>query len=105
MGDAYSENPQRIRPTEDVKTSLFKRPKIVPKSTEKQEGGDHYKKRKIQPIDYILANKLSFCEGNVVKYVTRWRDKGGLEDLKKARQYLDFLIEQVEQGQEGHSRP
>ena len=58
-----------------------------------QHGGDHYKERKIQPIEYILANELGFCEGNVVKYVTRYKDKGGLEDLKKARHYIDFLIE------------
>lgn len=58
-----------------------------------QVGGDHYKDRPIQPITYILTNKLDFCEGNVVKYVTRWRSKNGVEDLRKARQYLDFLIE------------
>ena len=41
-----------------------------------------------------MANELDFCEGNVVKYVTRWKFKNGVEDLKKARQYLDFLIEE-----------
>lgn len=65
-------------------------------STSYQIGGDHYKGRAIQPIDYILANELDFCEGNVVKYVTRWRFKNGVEDLKKARQYLDFMIEEEE---------
>jgi hypothetical protein len=58
-----------------------------------QVGGDHYKKRAIQPIDYILDNDLSFCEGCVIKYITRWRDKGGVEDLEKAKHYLEFLIE------------
>jgi hypothetical protein len=58
-----------------------------------QEGGSHYTQGDIQPIEYIQANKLSFCEGNVVKYVTRHRYKNGLEDLQKARQYLDFLME------------
>lgn len=62
-------------------------------ATERQEGGDHYQKLAIQPIDYILGNGLGFAEGNVVKYVTRWRDKGGVEDLRKARHYLDLLIE------------
>jgi len=61
--------------------------------TRKQVGGDHYKKRAIQPIDYILENELGFCEGNIIKYVTRYKDKNGLEDLEKAQQYLDFLIE------------
>ncbi len=46
-----------------------------------QEGGSHYKDKAIQPIQYIHANGLGFCEGNVVKYVTRWRDKNGLADL------------------------
>lgn len=53
----------------------------------------HYANKEIEPIDYIIANKLSYCEGNVVKYITRWRGKGGIEDLKKAKQYIDFIIE------------
>lgn len=62
-----------------------------------QEGGDHYKKYGIQPIEYCMANKLDACQSNVVKYVTRFRDKGGLEDLNKARHYLD-LLEELEYG-------
>jgi hypothetical protein len=58
-----------------------------------QEGGSHYKTMKIQPVEYIHANGLGYFEGNVVKYVSRWRAKGGLGDLKKARHYLDLLIE------------
>ena len=58
---------------------------------DKQIGGEHYK-TSIQPIEFILANNLGFCEGNVVKYVTRWKDKGGVQDLKKAIHYLEFLI-------------
>ena len=57
-----------------------------------QIGGSHYAKYAIQPTEYIIKNNLSFCEGNVIKYVTRWKDKGGVEDLKKARQYIDILI-------------
>lgn len=56
-----------------------------------QVGGDHYSKRAIQPIEYIMANGLDFCEGNVIKLVTRWRDKGGIEDLEKIIQYAQFL--------------
>jgi Protein of unknwon function (DUF3310) len=63
---------------------------------QEQIGGTHYRDKAIQPIQFILANGLGFCEGNVVKYITRWKDKGGLADLKKARHYLDFLIEQEE---------
>jgi hypothetical protein len=66
------------------------------KALQEQIGGDHYRSKAVQPIQFILANGLSFCEGNVVKYVTRWKDKGGLADLKKARHYLDFLIEREE---------
>ena len=62
-------------------------------ATSKQVGGDHYAVMKIQPIEFILANELGFCEGNVIKYLCRYKRKNGLEDLKKARQYLDFFIE------------
>ena len=58
-----------------------------------QGGGAHYAKHAIQPIEYIEANGLGFHTGNVVKYVTRWEDKGGAEDLRKARWYLDRMIE------------
>lgn len=58
-----------------------------------QVAGDHYKKLKIQPVEYIHANGLGFCEGSVVKYITRWRDKGGIKDLEKAKHFIDLLIE------------
>ena len=58
-----------------------------------QIGGDHYQKMKIQPIDYILGNGLPFIEGAVVKYISRWRDKNGLEDLRKAKHLIEMLIE------------
>lgn len=61
-----------------------------------QCGGSHYKDMAIQPIEFIMANGLGFCEGNAVKYVTRWKSKGGIEDLKKAIHYLQMLIEQEE---------
>ena len=54
---------------------------------------EHYD-MEIQPIEYIMANGLGFCEGNIVKYVSRYKEKGGIDDLKKARHYLDMLIEQ-----------
>ena len=58
-----------------------------------QCGGNHYKSKAIQPWDYITANNLGYLEGNVVKYVSRWKDKGGIEDLRKAQHYLSKLIE------------
>ena len=62
-----------------------------------QVGGDHYRKFKIQPIEYILKNKLGFIEGAVIQYVTRWKGKNGVEDLKKARHALDVYIEELEE--------
>lgn len=58
-----------------------------------QVGGDHYSRLAIEPIEYIRENKLTYCEGNVVKYLSRYRNKGGLEDLRKAEQYLGWVIE------------
>lgn len=58
-----------------------------------QVGGNHYKGKAIQPWDYIASNNLGYLEGNIVKYVSRWQSKGGIEDLKKAMHYLTKLIE------------
>lgn len=60
---------------------------------DKQVAGGHYKGKAIQPVEYIHANGLDFCEGNVVKYVTRWKDKNGIGDLEKAKHYIELLIE------------
>jgi len=62
-----------------------------------QVGGDHYKKLAIQPITYIMENELGFCEGSIVKYITRWRDKGGIEDLRKVIHFAELLIAHNEQ--------
>lgn len=69
-----------------------------PCPSDTQVGGDHYAKNKIQPIDFILANELGWCEANAVKYLTRWKNKNGLEDLRKAKHYIELLIERVEAG-------
>ena len=58
-----------------------------------QIGGDHYMKMAIQPVEFIHANGIPFIEGNVIKYVARWKQKNGIKDLEKARHYLDLLIE------------
>jgi len=65
-------------------------------SLDKQVGGNHYKTLAIQPVEYIMKNSIPFMEGNVIKYVSRWRDKGGIEDLRKAKHYLEMLIEHEE---------
>lgn len=63
-----------------------------------QVDGDHYKKYKIQPIEYIEANNLPFIEGAIVKYITRWQDKGGKKDLEKIKHFCDILIDYVNCG-------
>jgi hypothetical protein len=64
-----------------------------PQANERQVGGDHYRKGAIEPWDYIAGQGLDYFQGNIVKYVTRFRRKDGLKDLEKARHYLDKLIE------------
>ena len=65
-----------------------------------QHGGTHYKNKTIQPWDYIVSNNLGYLEGNIVKYVSRWKEKGGVADLRKASHYLAKLIEvQVNAGE------
>ena len=61
-------------------------------ANDRQVNGDHYKSKAIQPWDFIAANNLGYFEGNAVKYVSRWRDKGGVEDLRKAIHYIEKLI-------------
>ena len=58
-----------------------------------QVGGDHYKNKAIQPWDYIASNNLGYLEGCIVKYVSRYKEKGGMQDLEKAAHYLQKLIE------------
>lgn len=66
-----------------------------PSPWDRQEGGDHYR-LPIQPAKYILANRLGWAEGCAVSYVTRWREKGGVEDLRKAIHTLELLIAEEE---------
>jgi hypothetical protein len=66
---------------------------MIERADDMQVGGNHYKDKSIQPWDYIIANDLGYLEGNVVKYVSRWKNKNGIEDLKKAQHYLAKLIE------------
>ena len=74
-----------------VKTDLQKE---AMKATLKQVGGNHYKDCKVQPIEYIVGNDLTFCEGNAIKYITRHRRKGeGRRDIEKAIHYLEMILE------------
>jgi hypothetical protein len=58
-----------------------------------QVAGNHYKGKKIQPVEYIHANGLNFLEGCIVKRITRWRDKDGFQDLEKIKHEVDLMIE------------
>jgi len=60
----------------------------------KQIGGSHYDLT-IQPIDYIMQNGLGYCEGNVIKYISRHQDKNGSEDIRKAIQYCEFILAEI----------
>ncbi len=60
---------------------------------DKQVGGNHYQNMKIQPAEFINKNKLPFAEGNAIKYICRHINKGGEQDLEKAKHYIDMIIE------------
>ena len=67
------------------------------KASQTQIGGNHYSDMAIQPTEFIHKNGLSFIQGNVIKYVCRYKDKVGIEDLNKAKHYIDLLIELEEE--------
>lgn len=73
-------------------TRIKARTTQVPSKPKAQVGGTHYSDLAIEPIQFIETNQLGYHEGNVVKYVSRWRSKNGLEDLKKAKWYIERLI-------------
>lgn len=78
---------------------------VIPKPSETQVGGDHYKRLKIQPMEYALANGLNYAQSNVVKYVTRYNLKAGganwRQDLEKAKHGIEMLIEWEEKQRNG----
>jgi hypothetical protein len=65
---------------------------------DEQAGGSHYLELAIQPVEFIHKNNIPYIEGNVIKYVTRWRNKGGRADLHKAKHYINLLLEMEEDG-------
>lgn len=85
------------RDEEDPTPPMSKQPTPTPITTvsalDVQVGGGHYKNLAIQPVEFIHANGIGFMEGNVIKYVTRWKAKNGIADLEKAKHYLELLIE------------
>lgn len=79
---------------ENLKIRKMKKEKYdSPKAAERQVGGDHYKNMKIQPTEFVHKNNIPFIPGNVIKYVCRYKFKNGIQDLEKAKHYIDLLIE------------
>jgi len=72
-----------------------------PRANDTQVAGNHYKQFQIEPWDAIIDWGLGYLDGNAVKYLSRWRHKNGIEDLKKARHYIDKLIETEMEKQNG----
>lgn len=78
---------------EQIRKKLMSSPEQKQSALAQQVSGNHYKDKAIQPVEYIHANSIGYLEGNVIKYVTRWRQKNGIADLLKAIHYIQLLIE------------
>jgi len=93
------EPPQAPYPTYDPCADLLDPYSAPTTASGEQIGGDHYCKLPIQPFEYTMANRLDPMQHTIIKYVTRFRDKNGIQDLKKARHTIDLLIQWEESGQ------
>jgi hypothetical protein len=82
-----------------VQEGLYSKPQEPESALDKQVSGGHYKALKIQPIEFLHANNIPFAEGCAIKYLCRWRDKGGIKDLEKAKHFIELLIELEERVQ------
>ena len=76
-----------------AKSSKLKPHRATERATDKQIGGNHYTGFKIQPIEFIVKNKLSFIQGCIIKYICRFENKNGIEDLEKIKHYCDLQIQ------------
>ena len=90
--EAGADNKARIK---SVLDTMKNEPAFTPaiSALDIQEGGDHYKKYKIQPIEFVVANNIPVLEANAQKYILRHADKNGIGDLRKARHYLELMAE------------
>ena len=68
----------------------------------KQIGGKHYKDHKIQPYEFIQANDLNYLQGVIIKYIVRYKDKNGVEDLQKIIHYCELEIERLNANKQTH---
>jgi hypothetical protein len=78
---------------EEVMQSMLNKGANGTSALDVQVAGNHYKDLAIQPVEYIHANGIGYFEGNVIKYVSRWKAKNGIKDLEKAKHYIELLIE------------
>lgn len=98
LPEGYNNADLMQRPKKDVPEKDYYKvtgKQLTKDPLEVQVGGAHYNSKGIQPIEYIFANNLGFCEGNIIKYVTRYKEKNGIEDLEKSKHYLDLLISEL----------
>ena len=91
-------NTNQLKPYPTLQTDSYHEDLANP--LQSQVGGSHYKNMKIQPVEFIHANGIPFIEGAVIKYVCRWRNKNGLDDLQKAIHFIELLM-QLEKNKEG----
>lgn len=96
MNHGYTKQEVReARSIYDKRRTQYIAPHAAPKDVDPlsyQVGGDHYTKLKIQPVEYITANELTFLEGCIVGYISRWRNKDGVQDLTKIKQCVDLML-------------
>ena len=85
--------PDWTKEEEEVMQQLLNKGANGTSALDIQVAGNHYKDLAIQPVEYIHANNIGYFEGNVIKYVSRWRAKNGIKDLEKAKHYIELLIE------------
>jgi hypothetical protein len=91
MAEAYEEYQKAEESNADPEKAL--RLLLDKQPLDHQVGGDHYKRFKIQPIEFCYENNIPFAEGNAIKYICRWRFKDGVKDLEKAKHILEMLIQ------------
>lgn len=90
----FEEFTRRVeRVTRDIRESGMTVEDCAGSSLKSQVGGDHYKQFKIQPVEFIHQNGLGFIQGCIIKYICRYKSKNGIQDLEKAKHFIDLLIE------------
>jgi hypothetical protein len=91
--EPYTEESQQMTAAEYIKTIDATVPDEPKSALDVQIGGSHYKGMAIQPMEYSMKNGLDACQHTAIKYITRFREKGGIQDLEKAKHCIDLLIQ------------